>query len=236
MAADLPLVSVIMCVLNGEEFLPTALDSVEAQTYPNIEILFVDDGSSDGTAALARAAGERMHYVYQENAGVPSARNVGLEMASGAYITFLDADDWWSPTKTEIQVNLLQDGDRDIVLGHTRRTWSAPAGTAETDPELALSLCAALIDRPVFDRIGPFDESLRFCDDWDWFMRARERGLRVEPHPETVLYYRRHGSNLTNDMAASNRDFARILKASLDRRRRAGQMHLERPRQVEEQP
>lgn len=233
MAAE-PLVSVIMCVLDGERYLPDALASVAAQSYPHLEVVFVDDGSTDRTAAIAqRVAGVR--YVYQENAGTPAARNNGLRHARGDLIAFLDGDDWWTPSKTAQQVGLLgSDPELDIVLGHTRRTWVTDGQhPTETDPELALSLCAGLIRRTVFDRVGGFDQTLTYCDDWDWFMRARESGIAVATHPETVLYYRRHDGNLSNNTEAGTRDFARVLKASLDRRRSRDETGLEGRREPE---
>ena len=230
-----PLVSVIMCVFNGEDFLREAIASLAAQTYRRLEIVFVDDGSTDGTAAIATAGPGPIRYTHQENQGLPAARNTGVGLARGDFITFLDADDWWAADKTERQVALLESNPEvDIVLGHTRRTWMTDdAHAVETEPELALSLCAGLIRRSVFDRVGTFDQTLRHCDDWDWFMRAREMGLVVATHRETVLHYRRHGGNMTNDAAAGNRDFARMLKASLDRRRRSGHMDVGRHRELE---
>jgi GT2 family glycosyltransferase len=72
----------------------------------------------------------------------------------------------------------------------------------------------------VFDKMGWFDESLRYCDDWDWFMRAREKGITMITHPEVVLLYRRHDQNMTNETDLGNLHFTRMLKQSLDRRRR----------------
>jgi glycosyltransferase involved in cell wall biosynthesis len=229
-----------MCVLNGERFLEEALTSIDGQRYPSVEIVFIDDGSSDRTGDIATSGIGPVRYTYQENRGVPAARNTGVDLAEGDYLTFLDADDWWAPGRLEYQIQLLEaNRDIDIVLGHTRRTWArdtatpGQAGAHFTEPEVALSLSAALIRRSVFERIGRFNESLRYCDDWDWFMRAREVGVTIATHPETVLFYRRHEGNITNDTGGGNRDFARVLKASLDRRREAGAMDLTQHRELE---
>lgn len=102
-----PLVSVIIPAYNCEKFLDRALYSVLAQSWKNIEIIVVDDGSTDSTAERAARFGDKITYVYQENAGASSARNNGIQIATGEYIAFLDADDSWVPSKLEVQVEVF---------------------------------------------------------------------------------------------------------------------------------
>src|SRR5262245_10754564 len=99
-----PLVSCIVPVYNGEAFLGEALASIRAQRHRPIEILVVDDGSTDGTAAVVMAADAGIRYMRQDNAGGAAARNRGIGMARGTFVAFLDADDLWPPEKLERQI------------------------------------------------------------------------------------------------------------------------------------
>ncbi len=219
-------VSVIIPVFNGEAFLADAVKSVLKQNDQPIEIIIVDDGSTDTTANVAKGFEDRIRYFYQSNAGPPAARNKGLQLARGNVITFLDVDDLWSSHKLQLQLaHLRQDASREIVLGHTQllrvtgvrnnkhkwEKWSAP--------ELALSMGAASFKKSVFEKVGHFDDSHRYCDDIDWFMRARDLGIGILVHPDVTLYYRRHENNITNQTAQGNHHLLNILKKSLDRRR-----------------
>ena len=146
----------------------------------------------------------------------------------GALIAFLDVDDLWVPDKTARQLTLLDsDAGADMVLGRTRRMRSLesddglrrfePWGEAET----MLSMGSGLFRRGAFDRGGPFDASLPFTCDWDWFMRARELGLSLVVHRDVVQCYRRHNSNLTEDIDTGNQQTLAMLSKSLQRRREA---------------
>ena len=225
---DLPLISVIIPVLNGERFLSAAVESIRRSRYPNLEIIVVDDGSTDGTASVARALGGEVRCVSQANAGPPSARNRGLELSRGELIGFLDADDLWSENKLQVQVGrLLADPELDVVMGTTQvfrpatgREDPARLGDPIGPPALLLSLGSALFRRQIFDRVGRFDASQRMDDDVDWFLRALELGARILPLSHVVQYYRRHERNITNAREADRRFFLIALKKSLDRRRR----------------
>ena len=217
----MPRVSVIVPVWDGERFLAEALGSIAG--LGDGEVVVVDDGSSDRSGEIARAWGPPVRCVAQPHRGLPAARNRGLDVAGGDAITFLDADDLWTEDKLRRQTELLaRHPGIDVVLGRTRRFANAEQGP----PELALSLGAALLRRSVFERVGRFDESFTYCDDWDWFMRARELGVTIGVHDDVVLRYRRHEANMTNDAAEGNRFFSKVLRSSLARRRRAGTQEL----------
>ncbi|MDQ2674062.1 MAG: glycosyltransferase family 2 protein [Chloroflexota bacterium] len=225
-----PLVSVIIPVLNGERFLAAAVSSIRRQRYPNLEIIVVDDGSTDGTVAVANALGGEVKCLSQANGGPPSARNHGLEVAQGRLIGFLDADDLWSDDKLDVQVDRLHaDPELDVVMGTTqvcRPTATADAGALGEPagpPALLLSLGSALFRREVFERVGRFDASQRMDDDVDWFLRALEAGIRILPLNHVVQYYRRHDRNITNARDVDRRFFLLALKKSLDRRRGRGE-------------
>lgn len=185
-------VSVIIPVYNGARFIEMALRSVQRQSYPASEIIVVDDGSTDGTAAAIAHSGVAVRYLYQQNAGAQYARNVGLAMARGELITFLDADDLWSPDKLQIQLALL--AKRELVIGHSQLL------TDDKRPFLFLNLAAGLFRRQVFETVGRFEATLSTNDDLDWFMRAREQGLRVLVHCGTgqlSVYLAQHSTYVT---------------------------------------
>jgi glycosyltransferase involved in cell wall biosynthesis len=222
-------VSAVIPVFNGAAFLADALASIRAQDSTPDEIVVVDDGSTDGSAELAsRVDGVRV-VAHERNRGLPAARNTGIAAAAGDVIAFLDADDLWVAAKTRVQLEFLKrDPGAGIVVGHTQRTRlvTHPDGTAGfepwAEPELALSLGAALVRRRIFEVIGDFDEALPFTNDWDWFFRAREQGVGITVHPDVVQYYRRHDTNMTGAIEDGNRYTLLMLRKSLQRRRDAG--------------
>src|SRR5512143_601373 len=187
------LVSVIIPVYNGEHFLREAVQSVMRQNYQNIEIVVVDDGSTDESARIA--AGLNVRYLFQPNRGAPAARNRGLQAARGEVITFLDVDDLWSDDKLQLQLgHFNQDASVQIVLGHTQmaKVIGFENGKHEcrecSGPTCAMDMVSASFRKSVFDKVGFFDESQRYCDDLDWFMRARELGIHILVHPEVTRY------------------------------------------------
>jgi glycosyltransferase involved in cell wall biosynthesis len=222
-----PLVSVIIPCFNGGRFLREAVNSIKRQGYPSIEIIIVDDGSTDDSAAIAAELGAAVTYIFQENRGLPGARNTGLDHVRGELITFLDQDEVYSDDKIRLQVDLFEDDPGlEIVVGRMQKTQLSghdkgqPVFTPYEEPAPALKMDCALIRREVFNKIGRFDESRNHCDDWDWFMRAREAGVRFKMHEEVVAEYRRHESNMTNNVEVGNRHTLQMLKNSLERRRR----------------
>lgn len=221
------MVSVIIPVYNGEDYFAEAIESVLAQAYNPLEIIAVDDGSTDGTAAIASSFSEDVRYVYQPNSGPAAARNRGLRMARGEVIGFVDADDLWVENKLDLQLGrLAKDQSVDIIIG--LQLFVKIDGVVDgkhkfeklLDPLVNLNLGSALFRRAVFDRVGFFDETLYYCDDWDWFMRARELGVPMVIHQDVTLVQRRHESNMTNNTVLGNRYMMQMLKKSLDRRRR----------------
>jgi len=220
------LVSVIIPVYNGERYLAEAIESVLAQTYRPIEIVVVDDGSTDGSAEVAKGFHDNIRYVFQPNSGSPAARNTGLRMANGNVISFIDADDLWSNNKLSLQLKHLDNNSSaEIVLGHLqfllyRITDSNKHGwEVSSDPQITLNLGSGVFRKSVFDKVGLFDETLHYCDDWDWFMRAKELGVSMLIHKEVTLLYRRHKHNLTNQKKMGDSYLIRIFKNSIDRRR-----------------
>jgi glycosyltransferase involved in cell wall biosynthesis len=224
------LVSCIVPVFNGERYLREALDSILAQTYPVVEIIVADDGSTDGTAALVGSYGDRVQHVWQPNAGPAAARNLGLWMAHGEFVAFLDQDDIWHPEKLIRQVGRLQArAHLSLCVTHVRLFWVSALRAEETHfrghritRDLPGYITGTLLARrTLFDTVGLFNPALRYGDAMDWFLRTAVHGAIIELLPDVLLHHRMHQSNLSRREAADSRhEFLQILKASLDRRRR----------------
>lgn len=227
-----PLVSVIIPVFNGERFLREAVQSVREavhvlhRKYSDVEIIIVDDGSTDGTANVARSLPETVRYLHQANQGPAAARNRGIEHAQGSLIAFADADDLWPADKLELQLPyLIRDAKIEIVMGRIQqvllsRTFDGQTRAEEfAEPAFSVNLGSAVIRKAVFERVGLFDETMRYSEDVDWFMRAREGGAEIVTIDAVTLFYRRHEQNMTRGKSTSELNVLKALKRSLDRRR-----------------
>ncbi len=222
-----PLVTVVIPVHDGERYLPEAVASVLGQTHSAVQVIVVDDGSTDGTAAAAAAFGDAVEYVHQENAGPAAAMNRGAGRAGGELISFLSADDVWVPEKLALQLAALRAGGPDLVFGHVRHFLSPELDAAAAarlrcppEPMPATSAGTLLTRLDTFWRVGPFDEGYRVGEFLDWYSRAGDLGLTTLILPGVVSHRRVHGANhsLRERAPAS---YAQILKANLERRRAA---------------
>jgi glycosyltransferase involved in cell wall biosynthesis len=223
-----PLISALIGVYNGAPYLGEAIDSVFAQSYRPLELIVVDDGSTDGSADVARRYGDSLTYAYQENAGNGAARNHATRLASGDIFAFFDADDIAPPDRLALQAEALAaDPELDVVFGHAHE-FVSPELTAEQRTGVRPAAPAALpwvsanlmlIRRESFDRVGPFSESLRVGVTVDWCARAVDAGLKSLMLPDVVLERRLHLTNNGIRERASKSQYAHVLKAALDRRR-----------------
>ena len=221
------LVSVIIAVYNGERYLDAAIESVLAQDYRPREIIVVDDGSTDGSAAVARRFAPAVRCFAQANGGVGSALNYGIKQATGEFLAFLDADDLWSHDKLTLQMAAFGGtGEPDMVFGHAQQ-FISPELMADRQAQIScpeepmpgIVKGTLLIRRGDFLRVGPFDTTRRLGDFLDWYLRASEAGLRSMMLPDILLLRRLHDSNMGIREREARHDYVRILKASLDRRR-----------------
>lgn len=224
---EAPKISVVLPVYNGERFIVEALDNITEQNYPNLEVILIDDGSTDNTSALVerflkQQSGLKFNYYYQDHSGVSCARNHGLDRVSNELVAFLDVDDLWPKGKLLAHVQRINNNHHlDAVLGYTEfvqidaRTESMTA--IATVPQMLLG--AGLFRRRLFEKIGRFDTALQHGEDWDWFLRCREASIPMKVFSDTSLTYRRHTGNLTLQKKQNHSDFLRLLKQSLDRRR-----------------
>lgn len=201
------LVSCIVPVFNGERYLGEALHSLLAQTYTSVEIIVVDDGSTDRTPQILKNFGKQIRSLRQDNGGPAAARNSGVGIAQGDFIAFLDADDLWHPEKLTRQLSCLEARPGiDLCVSHMQNFWSPQFKTqaehfrnhplAKPMPGY-FSLQTLCIRRNVFDAIGLFNTELRLCEDVQWFLRAIERGEVILVVQDILTYRRLHESNIS---------------------------------------
>lgn len=225
--AALPLVSVIIPVYNGAGFLADAVANVLAQDYPALEIIVVDDGSTDDIDAAVRALPVDVRYFRQDNGGAASARNRGIKDSSGEFLAFLDVDDLWPPGNlTMLATRLQADAALDLVHGRAQMLVKRPDEerydyVGNPLESFAFYIGAGLYRRRAFERVGLFDTGLRYAEDADWFHRAADLSLAIGRPEAITLLVRRHGANMTVGKTLVELNALRVFKKSLDRRRAA---------------
>jgi len=204
--AGTKLVSVIIPVYNGADYLREAIDSVLSQTFDDYELIVVDDGSTDDTPAIAKSYGASLTYIRQENRGVAAALNQGILRARGKYIAWLSHDDVFLPNKLERQVDFLQQfpefkacyTDSYTIDSHGTiiQEWEAPWYPRQQAIRILFSRmyiggCSMLIERACFDKVGLFNEKLRYTQDAEmWFRMLRH--FEVGRVPGKLTKYRTH--------------------------------------------
>jgi hypothetical protein len=220
-----PLVSVIIPIYNGARFLPYAIANILGQNYPSLEIIVVDDGSTDDIDAVVEALSVDVRYFKQENSGAAAARNRGIKDASGDIIAFLDVDDLWPENNLAFLVDRLTQNPRcDLVRGFAQLMAVGPAtGSFEYigNPKESFPyyIGAGLYRRSAFQKVGLFDAELKFAEDTDWFTRAREKRLKIEQLEQVTLLVRRHDNNMTRGKSLVELNMLRVFKKALDRQR-----------------
>jgi glycosyltransferase involved in cell wall biosynthesis len=231
-----PLVSVVIPAFNAGRYLGEAIESVLAQTYAAVETIVVDDGSSDGTAAIARSyAG--VELIAQENGGPAAARNRGFAASRGEVVAFHDADDLMTPDKLAVQVGellaspaigcVLAEQELLIEEGAELPFWAEgsnvptvmPAKPEELADEPDVHPMTMVVRREVFERIGGFDEEMRAAEDFDWMLRAAEDGVEFARLPRVLLKRRVHPASLTQNAAAGRAGHFLALKKRIERHR-----------------
>lgn len=238
----LPQVSVIVPCFNAERYIGATLRSILAQSGTALEVIVVDDGSTDGSAALVEREFPTVRLLKRTNAGVAAARNTGIAEAKGDWIAFCDADDIWLPGKlaAQLQASTELDGCRMSYTGW--HVWMAD--TAEPPPELMQGLqgsaaspalpsthsgwiypellldcvvwtSTVMMTRGLLAEIGVFDPSLRIGEDYDLWLRA-SRVTPVARVPQPLALYRQHASSITRSAPKANYR-GRVLQSALDR-------------------
>jgi glycosyltransferase involved in cell wall biosynthesis len=221
-----PPISALIPVRDGVRYLGEAIASVLAQEIRPIEVVVLDDGSRDDSAALARSFGGAVRVVAQAHAGIGAARNRLVQEATGDLLAFLDADDRWCPGALAAHVASLADAPAAAMAFGLVRQFVTPELPAEErarlvcprDPARGFIPGASLIRRHAFARAGAFRTDLRVGEFVDWLMRARDAGLVATTHETTVLERRLHGSN-TGRRERAAADYLAVVRAALARRR-----------------
>jgi glycosyltransferase involved in cell wall biosynthesis len=206
-----PLVSVIIPAHNAARFLPDAIASLRQQRDLALDIIVIDDGSTDETAQVAASLGADVRVLHTDKIGPAAARNRGIAAARGDYFAFLDADDWFPPDSlTARAARLESDPALGIAGGYIQliTLLGADAVMAHDPtrvrnvPYLNVNLGAYLYRRTAFERVGGFDESLFYAEDVDWHLRAQRADVRLAILRAVTLGYRRHPTNVTVPTAA----------------------------------
>ena len=220
-------VTVMIGVYNGAPYLAQAIDSVLAQTQPPLELIVVDDGSTDESGAIAAGYGPPVRCIRQERGGMAASRNRAIREAAGDFFAFLDADDRFPPDKLERQLAVFEtDRELDVVYGNVTEFLSP-----DLDDEAKALLRQPmhdvpwptpnlmLVKREAFFRVGLFSTDLKVGIGVDWYARASELGLKSAVPPVVVLERRLHAENNGIRERQFKPQYLHVLKASLDRRR-----------------
>lgn len=206
-----PLVSVVVCVRDGETFLDEALDSIAAQQFGDLETIVIDDGSTDSSADKARKHASAPLVVSQQALGVGAAINHGIQRAGGKYLAFLDCDDVWPNGRLAVMVQAMESRlDIDYVFGSVVNTDERL--NPLNRPQPARLLGSLLVKRESAERIGTFRTDVAHAGIVDWISRAVTLGLRYEVLDDLVLLRRIHGSNLGRDRPTARRDLLRVIR------------------------
>jgi glycosyltransferase involved in cell wall biosynthesis len=223
-------VSVIIPCYNTARYLPEALTSACRQTPAPWEVIVVDDGSTDGSAAIAESFAASVRCERRPHQGIGATRNHGLACATGDVVAFLDADDVWTDNSISARATLLEQAPHLGGAGGRTEQFISPELPDDVrqrlvcPPETSAARVAGalLIRKQVFDQVGTFDPSLKLGETIDWIARADAANVSMRIVDTVVLRRRIHDSNTGVNMAHQRSDYLRVLKASLDRRRAAG--------------
>ena len=216
----------IIPVYNGERFIHRALESALRQTHPAAQIIVINDGSTDTTKqTLQNDYGDRITLISQRNGGLSNARNAGLRAVNCEFVAFLDADDWWEPSKLERQLAGFT-RDPGAVANYTGLHMVDETSGDETDSPPAdlgaqLRWCnpgvppsSMMLRSSLLKEVGTFKEELRACEDWDLWFRISKAG-RFSVCPEPLTYYRVSSGGLSGDADHMFRSFLQILDTVL---------------------
>jgi glycosyltransferase involved in cell wall biosynthesis len=213
---DKPSISVVVAAYQAERFIAEALESILGQTRPPDELIVVDDGSTDGTAAELERFADRICIVRQPNGGCPAAFNTAFREARGDFVALCGADDIWEPHKLEWQAEAIAAHPEvdvlcghAVLVGHTEGDYSRPPSTGVLDSSSLKDalyrqccICApsVIIRRSLFERLGPFIEDFG-ADDYEYWFRCLRNGARFYYDPRPLLSWRQHENNLTGRTA-----------------------------------
>jgi len=207
----LPKVSIIIPVYNQERYIKQCVESALSQDYENLEVIVVDDGSTDATPEILKSFEQKIRYIRQENRGTAAARNVGLRLAQGSLVAWLDSDDVYLPGKIRAQVEKLQE-EPDLALVYTDWILIDAEGRdlkvvhcPSYPPKSVLDVLtfpyifpsSVLLKKECFEKVGYYDETLRYGEDLDMWVRLLKHGYRFGHVPELLVKYRWHPGSMS---------------------------------------
>jgi glycosyltransferase involved in cell wall biosynthesis len=225
---DKPLVSVIIPVKNGEDFLSDAINSILNQDYSSVEIIVVDGQSTDDTAQIAKSF-KQIRYVYQhQQPGIPYAKNLGIEIANGEFIAFASHDDLWLPQKISKQIDYMINNSQ-VQYTITKVKFFLETGCT-IPPGFNIKLLKGdyvgkmpetlVARKSLFNLIGVFNTGFTYMEDIDWFNRADLNKIPAVIIDEVLLHKRIHNTNVSYDSVKNqliNREIISLLKKSIER-------------------
>ena len=254
MSGSIPKVSVVIPVYNGQAFVADAIQSALAQSHTNMEIIAVNDGSPDGSLEILKQFGDQITIVDQQNSGVASARNAGIEKSTGEYVAFLDQDDWWLPEKTQFQLDVFH-VNKNIGLVHTavnhidaKTGANLPPLNPNSQPAEMVGNCfdqlilgnpiynsSVLVRRDVLDKVGNCDITLagNTIADYELWLRIAQQ-YSFGYSERAVTCYRMHSDQGIWDRRAMLEAELRVLlklktsdewRASLETKQRLSNLY-----------
>ena len=228
---SVPTVSVVVPVHDGAAYLAECLASILEQTVAPLEVVVVDDGSTDRSGDIARSFGEPVRCLRQPHGGPASARNHGVTEARGEFIAFLDADDLLVPQKLERQLaRFAANPDLQFCDAYSQNFWSPeiPPGARNVAPRETFThgevpkpnlIITWLLRRVLFDRLGGFDVARRLGEDSEWWDRVGASGVAAETLDEVLAMRRLHANNLTR--RSYDEYLRQVVRRSKERMERA---------------
>lgn len=210
-----PLISVVIPCFNDGLFLPETIEKLKAQTYPHFEIIVVNDGSTDSVTldVLTNLSRQNIKVLHKENGRMSSARNYGVQHASGRLIAALDADDYFHPQFFEKAIAILdKDADVAVVTSYIQlfgqvKKIAKPRGGTEYN-FLFSNQCpaCAMVRKRCWDTVGGYDEEMKNgYEDWEFYIRITQKGWRVHVIPEILFYYRQTEKSTHKNFTLPNR-------------------------------
>jgi glycosyltransferase involved in cell wall biosynthesis len=222
MSNEIGLISVIVPTYNGMPYVVEAIDSILAQAYDPVEVIVVDDGSTDDTASVVQVYGEAVRYYHQPNSGTSTARNQGVRLAHGEWLAFLDADDLWTINKLKMQTDLLHHNPTiDLVSGQVLEfSGATPDQHLQTMAVPGHHPGAMLIKRDAFAEVGSFSEFYLNAEVVEWVARAMRADIQRSMLPDVVMHRRIHDANKGKmSGSATKHEYLHVLKQHLDSKR-----------------
>ncbi|AWV99995.1 glycosyltransferase family 2 protein [Arcticibacterium luteifluviistationis] len=221
-----PKVSVIIPLFNGEKYIEEAINSVLRQSFRDLELIIVDNGSTDGSRLIADKFEDKIKLFIESKKGVATARNLGIKHAQGEYIAFLDQDDYFLPTAIEQLYDVINQSEHLAVMGKTHYLFETQASRKrwpqinEEGILFSTLLGACVFKKELFEKLGYLLENPEISDDVEWFYRLDQKGIEIQKVDSVTLTYRQHDNNTTSSQEYTQGVILKLLKHTLDQRRK----------------